>query len=145
MESDQPKLSVEDALLDQAPITPSALEGCKGAPHPSPLTIMYAAFLAFNLAMTVYLFNTGFGAISFMVFLWLDLMLLVYCLRLYNHTATGSPRQEDLKLVLWLLITMLILAIFTLLEFWFFTTTEDVGVENRTASQLQHQKLRSLL
>jgi hypothetical protein len=126
MEWEKRKLCEKGAPLDQAP-TPirPAPEDCNEA-CPSPLTVMSAVFLAFNLAMTVYFFNSGLGAISFVAFLWLDLMLLFYCLRLSNRTATGSAHREHLKLVMWLLTITFIIAVFTLLEFWFATTTGGI-------------------
>jgi peptidoglycan biosynthesis protein MviN/MurJ (putative lipid II flippase) len=116
------KLCEKGALLDRPPIRPAPEDETR----PSLLTMMSAVLLALNLAMTVYFFDSGLGAVSFVAFLWLDLVLLFYCLRLHNRTATGSAHREHLKLVMWLLTIMLIIAVFTLLVFWFATTMGDM-------------------
>ena len=64
-------------------------------------------FLTFNSGMAVYHSNGDFGAIAFVAFSYLDLVLRFYCLRWYERTTLESPRREHLKMAVWLLTTML--------------------------------------
>ena len=64
-------------------------------------------FLTFNSGMAVYRSNGDFGAIAFMAFSYLDLVLLFYCLQWYERTTPESPHREHLKMAVWLLTTML--------------------------------------
>lgn len=106
------------------------------APHgPSLLTIMSFVFLTFNAAMAVYSYNRAMGAITFLAFSYLDLILLVYCLALYEETAPGSPRREHLKMAVWLLATMLTFALWPLLEFWFMDVVNATGDSRRMTNQ----------
>jgi hypothetical protein len=92
---------VDEALLEQP--TP---EDCKGC-GPSLLTLIGFGFLTFNSVMAVYRSNGDLSAISFVGFSYLDLVLLFYCLRLYERTPPESTRREHLKMAVWLLTTML--------------------------------------
>ncbi|TVU33076.1 hypothetical protein EJB05_24861, partial [Eragrostis curvula] len=74
---------------------------------PSLLTWIGFGFLTFNSGMAVYRSNGDMAAISFVGFSYLDLVLLFYCLRLYERTPPESPRREHLKMAVWLLTTML--------------------------------------
>lgn len=71
------------------------------------LTLIGFVFLTFNSAMAVYRSDRDFWAISFVVFSYLDLVLLFYCLRRYEKEHPDSPRREHLKVAVWLLTTML--------------------------------------
>ena len=64
-------------------------------------------FLTVNSGMAVYRSNGDFGAIAFVAFSYLDLVLLFYCLQWYERTTPESPRREHLKMAVWLLTTML--------------------------------------
>ena len=106
----------EEAPLLEQPAAQPAAPG-RG---PSLLAIVGLAFLAFNAATAVYLADRGLGGISFSAFSSLDLLLLIYCLRLHERAAPpGSPRREHLKVAVWLLATMLTFAFWPLLDFWF--------------------------
>ncbi|XP_062224624.1 uncharacterized protein LOC133923217 [Phragmites australis] len=100
LRSEQQKRFMDEALLEPAP------EDREGA-WPSLLTIVGFAFLTFNSAMAVYSSNRDVGTISFVVFSYLDLVLLFYFLRQYERTLPESPRREHIKMVVWLLTTML--------------------------------------
>ncbi|KAJ1278537.1 hypothetical protein BS78_04G087300 [Paspalum vaginatum] len=66
----------------------------------------------------------------------MDLVMLFYCLRHYRRTPPGSPWRELLKISVWLLTTMLTIAVFQLLELWFLTTGQT---ENSLADrQMNH-------
>ncbi|GJN19339.1 hypothetical protein PR202_gb06606 [Eleusine coracana subsp. coracana] len=96
---------IDEALLEK-PATRPAPENCKGC-GPSMLTLISFGFLTFNSGMAVYRSNGDLSAISFVVFSYIDLLLLFYCLRLYERTAPESTRKEHLKMAVWLLTTML--------------------------------------
>jgi hypothetical protein len=97
------------------------------AQGPSVLTILGFALLALNAAMAVYSSNRSLGVISFVAFLYLDFILLVYCLALHDGAPPGSARREHLKVAVWLLTTMLTFASWPLLEFWFQITANVAG------------------
>ncbi|CAL5023152.1 unnamed protein product [Urochloa decumbens] len=92
---------MDEALIDQP-----AMENHDGA-WPSALTIIGFAFLTFNSFMAVYRSNGDVGAIFFVVFSYLDLVSLFYCLRQYERTPLESPRREHIKMAVWLLTTLL--------------------------------------
>ncbi|KAL6604439.1 hypothetical protein ACP70R_042866 [Stipagrostis hirtigluma subsp. patula] len=105
MSSEQQKRFMDEALIEKPRVQPAS-EGHEGA-WPSLLTIIGFAFLTFNSVMAVYRSNGDVGAISFVVFSYLDLVLLFYCLRQFERTAPDSPRREHIKMAVWLLTTML--------------------------------------
>ncbi|CAN6243584.1 unnamed protein product [Urochloa humidicola] len=120
------KQPMAEPLLEQPFIEPPP-EDSKGA-WLSPLKILGFAFLTFNSAMGVSSWNRGFGTVSFVAFFYLDLVTLFYCLPIYQMTPPGSPRQENFKVAMWLLTTMLTISCFQLLDlFWFLSigTTEN--------------------
>nr|CAB3446106.1 unnamed protein product [Digitaria exilis] len=104
MSSEQQK-HADEALL-QHPADRKQLENHKGH-GPSFLTGVGFVFLTFNSFMAVYRSNGDLGAIFFVVFSYLDLVLLFYCLRCYERTPLESPRREHLKMAVWLLTTLL--------------------------------------
>jgi hypothetical protein len=101
MSSKHQKQFMDEALIEQP-----AVEDHEGA-WPSLLTIIGFAFLTFNSFMAVYRSNGDVGAIFFVVFSYLDLVLLFYCLRQYERTPPESPRREHIKMAVWLLTTLL--------------------------------------
>lgn len=135
MASEQQKPPMAEPLLEPAP------EDSKGA-WLSPLKILGFAFLTFNSVMAVSSWNRGFGAVSFVAFSYLDLVTLFYCLRMYQMMPPGSPHRENLKVAMWLLTSMLTIAFFQLLEFWFLSigATENfvTDFQNDTACLHQH-------
>lgn len=120
MASQEQKKSMGEALLkrplqDQPP-EPEDREG-EGA-RISPVTMTGFMFLTFSFAMAVSLWDSGFGAVFFLVFACLDLAMLCHCLRLYARTPPGSPRRELLKMAAWVLATILTVTFIQLLELW---------------------------
>ncbi|KAJ1278531.1 hypothetical protein BS78_04G086800 [Paspalum vaginatum] len=71
------------------------------------VTVIGFLFLTLNSGMAVYQSNGELGAICFVGFSYADLVLLFYCLRLYERTAPDSPQREHLKMAVWLLTTLL--------------------------------------
>jgi hypothetical protein len=71
------------------------------------LMLISFIFLTFNSGMAVYKSNGDLVAISFVGFSYLDLVLLFFCLRLYERAPPESARREHLKMAVWLLTTML--------------------------------------
>ena len=95
-------------LRDQPPPPPQMdREDDDGHQGLSLLTVFGFVFLTFNSVMAVYRSNRDFWAISFVVFSYLVLVLLFYCLRQYEKERPESPRRERLKVAVWLLTTML--------------------------------------
>ncbi|RLN09367.1 hypothetical protein C2845_PM11G00930 [Panicum miliaceum] len=74
---------------------------------PSLLTVVGFVFLTFNSVMAVYRSNGDMGAISFVVFSYMDLVVLFYFLRQFERTPPESPRRQHIKMAVWLLTTML--------------------------------------
>lgn len=71
------------------------------------LTLIGFGFLTFNSGMAVYRSDRDLAAISFVVFSYVDLVSLFYCLRLFEKTPPESPRRHHIKTAVWLLTTML--------------------------------------
>ncbi|TVU33051.1 hypothetical protein EJB05_24832, partial [Eragrostis curvula] len=103
--SSERKLCMDEALLEQGG-KQLALEN-RDDRCPWLLTVVGFLFLTFNSAMAVYRSNGDVGAISFVVFSYIDLVMLFFFLRLYERTEPESPRREHIKMVVWLLTTML--------------------------------------
>ncbi|TVU33052.1 hypothetical protein EJB05_24833, partial [Eragrostis curvula] len=129
MTSEKQKPVVDNEALLKQPAIPPTPE------RPSLLTIVCFVFLTFSSAMAVYQGNGDWGAISFACFFFLTLVLLFRCLRWYEAAAPGSPRREHLIVAVWLLTTMLTIAFFMLLEFWF-SSAGDIAAKGGTAPQL---------
>lgn len=124
-----------EALLKRALVQPPEPEDREGeGASTSPATMIGFMFLTFNSAMAVSFWHGGFGAVSFLLFSFLDLGMLFHCLRLYARTPPGSPRRESLKMAAWLLATMLTVTFFQLLELWFLMT---VGKTENPISDFQ--------
>ncbi|KAL6628926.1 hypothetical protein ACP70R_028691 [Stipagrostis hirtigluma subsp. patula] len=103
--SSEQKLCMDEALLED-PANQPATENRDGR-WPSLLTVIGFAFLTFNSGMAVYRSNGDMEALSFVGFSYIDLVLLFYCLRLFEKTPRESTRREHLKMAVWLLTTML--------------------------------------
>lgn len=94
-------------FLDEAMIKQPTLEEDREGAWPSVLTIIGFGFLTFNSFMAVYRSNGDVGSISFVVFSYLVLVLLFYCLRRFETTPPESPSREHIKMAVWVLTTML--------------------------------------
>ncbi|CAN6271942.1 unnamed protein product [Urochloa humidicola] len=117
-----PIKSMAETPLKQPAIQAPIPEDHKGAWLSPPLAIIGFAFLAFSSAMNMSSYSREFGALSFLISAYMDLVMIFYCQRLYERTPLGLPlRRELLRMVMWLLATMHIIAIFKILEFWFLT------------------------
>ncbi|RCV04871.1 hypothetical protein SETIT_1G036100v2 [Setaria italica] len=103
--SSEQKLHMDEALLEQ-PVNQPELENHDGR-RPSLLTVIGFIFLTFNSVMAVYRSNADGKTISFVVFFYLDLVVLFYFLRQFEKAPPDSPRREHIKMVVWLLTTML--------------------------------------
>jgi hypothetical protein len=99
------KQYMDEALLKQAANQPVPENG--GGGWSALLTVVGFLFLTFNSAMALYRSNGDVGDISFVVFSYLDLVLLFCLLRQYERTAAESPRREHIRMAVWLLTTML--------------------------------------
>jgi len=102
------KLCMDGALLEQP------MNQCAPKNHdnrwPSLLTMTGFAFLTFNSVMALYRSNGDMGAICFVVFSYVDLVVLFYLLRQFEMTPLLSPRREHIKMAVWLTTTMLTVA-----------------------------------
>jgi hypothetical protein len=68
------------------------------------------AFITFNSGMSVYLSWDDVAVVTFAVTSYLDLLLLLCCLWLYERAAAGSAWRERLKASVWTLTTLLTFA-----------------------------------
>ncbi|OEL28254.1 hypothetical protein BAE44_0010728 [Dichanthelium oligosanthes] len=139
MASEQQKSSMAEPLLEQ-PLVQPAPEDSKGA-WASLLTLIGFVFLTFNSAMTVSSWHRVYGAVSYVAFSYLDLVLLFYCLRMYRKTPLGSLRRDNLRVAMWLLTTMLTIAFLLVLEFWLLSVglTENSIADFQNVNPCPHQ------
>ncbi|KAM0845520.1 hypothetical protein ACQ4PT_056323 [Festuca glaucescens] len=75
-----------------------------------PLGVSVGALIGFitvNSVMAVYHSNGDGAIVAFVATSFTGLLLLFACLRLYSKAATGSPRRNRLKALLWALTTLL--------------------------------------
>ncbi|CAL5046749.1 unnamed protein product [Urochloa decumbens] len=81
---------------------------------PSLLTMLGFAFLSFNSVMAVYRSNGDTGAITFVAFSYLDLVLLFYSRKI--HDGAGDPpnshRRRVVRASVWVLTTLLTVMFF---------------------------------
>ena len=73
------------------------------------LTILGCLFLTFNSGMAIYRSQGERWAVAFVVFSYLDLLLLFFSLRWYESAEPGSLTRDRLKVVIWVLTTALTL------------------------------------
>ncbi|KAL6839394.1 hypothetical protein ACP4OV_030664 [Aristida adscensionis] len=71
------------------------------------LTLLGFAFLTFNSAMAIYRSNGDAAAVAFVGFSYVDLVLLFWCLRMFERAAPGSGARANLKVAVWILTTLL--------------------------------------
>ena len=71
------------------------------------LTLLGFSFLTFNSGMAIYRSDGDVYAVAFVVFSYLDLVLLFYCLRQFEKADPNSPAREKLKMAVWILTTLL--------------------------------------
>ncbi|CAO2200755.1 unnamed protein product [Urochloa humidicola] len=74
------------------------------------LTALGFAFLTLNSGMAIYRSSGDAGAVAFVVFSYVNLVLLFSCLRRYERAHPASPRREHLKVAIWMLTTLLTIA-----------------------------------
>ncbi|CAN6271937.1 unnamed protein product [Urochloa humidicola] len=103
--SSEHKLCMDEALLKEPANHPAPKnqDGC----WPSLVTVVGFLFLTFNSIMALYRSNGDMGVILFVVFSYVDLITLFYSLRQFEMMPAESPRREHMKMVVWLLTTML--------------------------------------
>lgn len=63
--------------------------------------------LTYNSVRAIYNSNGDMGSISFVLVSYLDLLLLFWCIRLFEKTAPESPNRERIKIAVWILSTVL--------------------------------------
>ncbi|OEL16466.1 hypothetical protein BAE44_0022515 [Dichanthelium oligosanthes] len=66
------------------------------------------AYLSFSSGMALHSSWPDRGAVAFIVFAYLDLVLLFYCLRRYERAEPGSALRDRLKVAVWLLTAALV-------------------------------------
>jgi Family of unknown function (DUF6490) len=71
------------------------------------LTAMGFAFLTFNSGMAIYRSKGDAGSVAFVAVSYLDLLLLFYCLRLYEKSSQDSAQRRSIKASVWFLTTLL--------------------------------------
>ncbi|CAN6277970.1 unnamed protein product [Urochloa humidicola] len=72
-------------------------------------TLLGFGFLTFNSGMAIYRSQGDRGAVSFVAFSYLDLIMLFTCLRWYESAQPDSVTRAWLKVAVWLLTTLLTL------------------------------------
>ncbi|KAJ1255913.1 hypothetical protein BS78_K138700 [Paspalum vaginatum] len=73
-------------------------------------TIVGFLILTFNSAMAIVGSRGEMTAVAFIVFCYADLVALFVCLRMYERAIVGSSRRRWLKIVVWILTTLLTFA-----------------------------------
>uniref|UniRef100_A0A0A8YN18 Uncharacterized protein n=1 Tax=Arundo donax TaxID=35708 RepID=A0A0A8YN18_ARUDO len=73
------------------------------------LILLGFLFLTVNSIMAIYRSQGDRGAVAFVCFSYLDLVVLFVCLRSYERAAPGSLHRDRLKIVVWVLTTALTL------------------------------------
>jgi len=71
------------------------------------LSILGLLFLALNSAMAIHRSRDDPWAVAFVVSTFLDLLLLFFCLQMFEKTPRNSPRRNHLKIAVWCLSTFL--------------------------------------
>ena len=71
------------------------------------LTLTGFVFLTFNSGMAIYRSEGEIASVAFVVFSYLDLVALFYCLRQFEKAHPDSPRRGHLKVAVWILTTAL--------------------------------------
>ncbi|GJN19340.1 hypothetical protein PR202_gb06607 [Eleusine coracana subsp. coracana] len=66
-------------------------------------------YLTFSSGMAVYRSRGDSWTVAFVGFAYLDLLLLLLCLRQYEKTEPGSPLRRRLKALVWILMAALTL------------------------------------
>ncbi|XP_062223719.1 uncharacterized protein LOC133922407 [Phragmites australis] len=66
-------------------------------------------YLTFSSGMALHRSRGDPGAVAFILFAYVDLVLLFYCLRRYERAEPGSPLRDWLKVAVWLLTASLTL------------------------------------
>jgi len=71
------------------------------------LSILGLLFLAFNSGMAIHRSRDDPWSVAFVVSTFLDLLLLFFCLQMFEKTPRDSPRRTHLKIAVWCLSTFL--------------------------------------
>jgi hypothetical protein len=108
MSTDKSKMG-DEHLLHRAPANAGLEPASIGF---SWLTVLGFAFLTFNSATAIYRSDGDPAAIGFVAFTYVDLLLLFVCLRWYEREAPGSATRGKLKVGVWILTTLLTMALF---------------------------------
>ncbi|KAG8094578.1 hypothetical protein GUJ93_ZPchr0012g20563 [Zizania palustris] len=103
MTSKAAKMAEEEALLDARAV---AMNRDQDGGF-SWLTLLGFAFLTFNSGMAIYRSDGDIAAVAFVVFSYVDLVLLFVCLRQFERSEPNSPARGHLKVAVWVLTTLL--------------------------------------
>lgn len=71
------------------------------------LSSLAFSMLTFNSARAIYNSKRDVASISFVLISYIDLILLFCVLRLFEKTEPESPNRERIKVVVWILCTVL--------------------------------------
>lgn len=72
------------------------------------MMVLGLAFLTFNSGTAIHRSDGSFAAVGFVVFSYMDLILLFCCLWWFKRAPPGSPTRERLKVTIWVLMALLI-------------------------------------
>ncbi|KAJ3701394.1 hypothetical protein LUZ61_005099 [Rhynchospora tenuis] len=71
------------------------------------LTWIGFIFLTGNSAMAIYRSKDDFYSVSFVIVAYLNLLLLFWCLRLFQRAGQNAPQRPRIKAYVWSLSTLL--------------------------------------
>ncbi|KAJ3695018.1 hypothetical protein LUZ60_000395 [Juncus effusus] len=71
------------------------------------LTLAGFIFLTFNSGMAIYRSHNDYWSVSFVAASYVDLLLLFFCLEMFEKTPRDSPNRHRLKIAVWVLSTFL--------------------------------------
>jgi len=93
--------------VKQIPVEQVADTSRSSSPSCSWLSILGLLFLAFNSGMAIHRSRDDPWSVAFVVSTFLDLLLLFFCLQMFEKTPRNSPRRTHLKIAVWCLSTFL--------------------------------------
>uniref|UniRef100_A0A0E0L7U6 Uncharacterized protein n=1 Tax=Oryza punctata TaxID=4537 RepID=A0A0E0L7U6_ORYPU len=105
-----PKAGDGDPLLN--PPDPASNRGNGGVRRVPWASLIGFVALAINFALCIYRAEGDRGAIAFVTFAYLNLLLLFWCIRQFDQAPHGSAARGRIRVAVWILATSLT-AVFT--------------------------------
>jgi FlaA1/EpsC-like NDP-sugar epimerase len=95
---------LKDTLL---PAVKQVADTSRSSSSCSWLSLLGLLFLTFNSGMAIHRSRNDPWSVAFVVSTFLDLLLLFFCLQMFEKTPRNSPRRTHLKIAVWCLSTFL--------------------------------------